>query len=210
MVEDVGVAIKQIEPDQRHIGLLYKIDGGSLTFCHLAFHHDLRVEAANATYGWLQSGLEDSERRLVASAVAAVVRENPTNEMAYSPNYQATNAPAFDNQTFQYIRGQIGDGLTCATLVLAVFESCGFELLLKSTWELRDDDEEFREKVIAALARQPQDASTVAHIQAIRASPLQVRYRPEEVAAGVGCSDAPLSFARAVEVGRSIIEAIQL
>jgi len=41
----VGIAIKEVDEDQRHVGFVYQMDEGSARLCHLAFHLQLEDEA---------------------------------------------------------------------------------------------------------------------------------------------------------------------
>lgn len=94
-----------------------------------------------------------------------------------------------------------GMGFTCATFVMEVFDTFGFPLLDKETWQNRPDDIQWQAKVIEILRKRK---VSQAHVDAASRYIGAFRFRPEEVAVGAADVDPPLSFADAVARGAEL------
>jgi hypothetical protein len=207
--KELAAAFKVIGPDRSHVGLLYQLPNEKVRFCHLADHHALENEEPNETYSWLQSALGDEARKSLAMTVDGIVRENGADQIPYSPHYEGKY---FDEETLSYIPGTPSKGLTCATFIMAIFQYLGLPLLRDEEWKHRSGDNEWVEWIAGYLEHKSQndtDQALLKSAQAIRSKPLVARFRPEEVAAGVSCTDAPLGFESAVQVGEFIVASHQ-
>lgn len=172
--------------------------------CDLAWHLRIRNKPPSEKSDfWIQSGLDENNLRIVAAAIERTVatRKPP---ISYSPLYDGIY---FTEGDLKYERDKPGDGLTCATFVMAIFETLGIRLLMTETWEPRQSDDEWREDIVSFLEEWGTDSGcdVTEHVAVIRQSPRCVRYRPEEVAAGVGVDDGPISFAVAERLGLEIV-----
>ena len=207
-VRSLGLVINLVE-QTFHVGVLYKLDGGPARIYHLAWHHRLLNETPTSKYHWIQSGLKPDTMRVIAAGINAFAKRASTKKIAYSPNY--TDTDYFHPGTLRYLRTGPGEGLTCATFVLALHKAFQVKLLDTSTWPVsRESDQSWREHVIKQLRERPEnDEHIEAHISAIETSSAALRYRPEEVAAGVGRSDQPVIFDNAVADGEAISKAIR-
>ena len=171
---------------------------------HLAFHLMLRFDTPSdvmrhGELAWVQCGLDEINRSVLAAAIArsAVDGQLP---VPYSPHYEGVY---LEKGTLRYERGAPGEGLTCATYMLEVFDALGFELVLRDTWPVREqEDREWVEWIISELEKNAH--CTPEHIQAIRDHPIGVRFRPEEVAGAVASERPPLDFKTAVEAGADL------
>jgi len=114
----------------------------------------------------------------------------------YSPFYEGIY---FDRTTLRYTKAVPGEGLTCATLIMAVFDALGLALFDVETWPGRDDDADWQRSIIHVVKSPP--AATSEHINAIRGRPRRARCRPEEVAGSVAESARPVPFERAQAAG---------
>src|SRR5439155_1594663 len=99
-----------------------------------------------------------------------------------------------------------GNGLTCATFVLAVFERGGVRLVLGETWpEDREQDKEFQREMVKKVQTQ----ATESHVNSMRKDVGQVRFRVMEVAGAAAANEYPADFATADRLGmqlRSMME----
>jgi hypothetical protein len=202
----VGAIILEIEPRQRHVGFLYKIENRPARIVHLEWHHRLRHEvpadfqqrlrdiAPAAICYWVQCGLAAETRRVLAPVIEQVGSEQQL-PVQYSPHYEGI----YFDPYLRYQRFAAGDGLTCATLIMAVLQPLGLSLLNEEEWTPRDEDATWHEQIIAKL-EQSGDA-TQEHIDAIRERPRGARFRPEEVAGSMTEHSLPVSFPRAEELG---------
>jgi len=184
-------------PQQRHVGLIYRIDDSGPQFCHLAWHFILKDEPLPEEYYWGPSGLDEINKPFMAAYIA-LLKQN-AKSIPYGISYTGIY---FDDQG-QYIVHPIGYGLTCATFILAVFERNGFNLLQTKYWPSRPEDSVWQEQILNDL--QDRGASSE-HVEAARKEIGAARYRPEEVAAGVISDEAPLSYPEAESIAKEIIE----
>lgn len=174
------LGIKPIGPagdNQRHCGIIYRRTPQDLRFLHLAFHFDLRDDAFDRTYWWAPSGLDPVNQRILAAFASLILMGDPAIPYGFD-----SDGIVFDRTTGELYPPPVGKGLTCATFVLAVFRTYGFEPLLDTSWEARPDDAQWQQKILSWM--EESNAATE-HLDAIRAAGEALRYRPEEV---VGCA----------------------
>jgi hypothetical protein len=69
----------------------------------------------------------------------------------------------FDTTTYNYIRTAAGEGLTCATFILAVMNSVGIKLLEDETWPVREEDKEWIEQIVGTLAESGVNREHISH-----------------------------------------------
>jgi hypothetical protein len=196
--EVLGVAIgtpNSADPQQRHVGMIYRIDDSGPRFCHLAWHLTLTDEPLPANYCWGASGLDPVNKAFMAAYVA-LLKQNASN-VPYGIDF---NGVYFDDQG-RYIVQPIGRGLTCATFILAVFARNGFELVKRDSWPERANDVQWQEQIIKVLT----PYAGPEHIEAIRTNVGAKRFRPEEVAAGVISENSPLDFSAAQALAQEIL-----
>jgi hypothetical protein len=91
------------------------------------------------------------------------------------------------------------------------FSRFGIELLDKETWEVRASDELWQKDILNFLERWGEEnghADISVHVEAKRARPVGVRFRPEEVAARGGSANLPIDFNQAQRLGAFIVGAL--
>jgi len=190
-VKNIAIAIKSMGRGN-HIGLIFRSEDGTHKLLHLAFHHDLKLDSVSSSYNWLLPALDDREQRALAAAAAEIAAFNVGGPVQYSPYYTGRY---FESDS-TYSRHKPGEGLTCATFVLEMFERLGFELLQLATYKPRPvEDEEFRSFVLEGLRG---NNAELAHIAAIEKDRLEIRIKPEEVAVSAASDDRPLTFDDAI------------
>lgn len=174
--------------DQRHIGIAYRTVKGDVKIVDLAWHCLLcnAEPEPGKEWHWGEAGLDEINRQIIAMRINQLADKNmskygPDSPVSYGIGYEGEY---FDKNTFEYIRNNASEGLTCATFVLAVFKTLALPFIDESSWEVRDDDKEWQEKIVGILM----DTQTrynipeehiLAQIDKIGAG---VRFRPEEVA----------------------------
>lgn len=170
-----------------HVGFLYRTEEGTLRLSDLAWHHCLRDSAEYEDYFWLTTDLEEIICEQVAEYVAYVAQVNSSGQIPYSIRYRGKHFDA----TGEYIGTVAGEGLTCATYILAVLDDAlSLPLIIYDTWPVgRPDDVAWAETILDMLANHEPRASED-HIAVQRELlPDVVRYRPEEVAAAFAIFD---------------------
>ena len=164
----------------------------------MAFHHDLRDEEFDGTYWWSGTGLTTEEEKFLA-AISSLVHEG---DPSIPYGFQVTGE-VFD-QSGNYTERPIGEGLTCATFVLAILRTYGFKPMDMNTWESRDEDAQWQQTILAALEENGAEQS---HIEEIRRGGPSLRCRPEEVvgAASQNESDWSLGFHQVLGLAKEIL-----
>jgi hypothetical protein len=195
-VADLGIAIRTIQGEQQlHIGVLYRFENSDAMLLNLRHHLDLRNEAPSEHYRWLQVDLDEINRRLLV-ALCRLIAERSKNV----PFGFTFNGRYFTNSG-DYIGRDLGHGLTCASFVMAVFETYSIQLLKLEEWPQQQPDDMIWQagQVRAIQFRHGQIiASAVAgHIGSSR-------FLPEEVTAGAIDAKRPLGLQQAQRLGRRI------
>ena len=197
--DSVWLAIKELGPNSRHCGIVYRGSDGHFYFVHLAFHFDLRNQLEDSTYKWSRVGL-DADNQTVLAAFAMVLGGNgPTIPYGFN-----SDGIIFDPSTGKLAPPPSGRGLTCATFVLKFLETYGFHLLDSSTWLERPDDPAWRDWIVENIANYSKDPR---HAESIIAAPLGLRIRPEEIigAASRPFQEWPVSFDAALILANQVL-----
>jgi hypothetical protein len=139
------------------------------------------------------------ERVVQVLALCDLVKDRyPDGRLAFAVRYQREE---FDRATGEYLSAA-GRGLTCATFVLALFQSIGIGLLALETWRVREEDIRWHLEIIV-----PQLESTSAdpaHVDEVRRQSPCARFRPQEVVAAMTTDLLPVTFDYAEPVGEAI------
>jgi hypothetical protein len=202
-IRGVAIAIREVDPNQRHIGLLYRDSVAKvILFLHLGWHFDLRHEPPRDNYFWVDPAITTRRLVQVAAICRLVWRANGRKSIPYG---FGPPSDTLDAATGRYLFGPAGFGLTCATFVFAVFHRAGLDLVRYSTWPLnRPGDVEWQRLVVDNLRNDPN--ATAEHIRAVENDVgTTARYRPEEVAGAATLSRIPAEFRTVERCGRQIL-----
>ena len=191
----------------RHTGIVFRLEANApALFLHLGFHHELHCEPLAASYAWLECpGFSADEQLQIAvwlETIWSVNREFVPYGITFS------GAGYFDRSTGRFVASATGNGLTCATFVMAVFSDFFFPIVEWTTWPSRGSDAEFHQYIVDILESRVKDGrATREHvdmqIDAIGHAP---RFRPEEVvAAGGGYLGNPLTFETSELLSRHLL-----
>jgi hypothetical protein len=197
-VHDLGIAIRTFgSTGQLHIGLLHKVENEPAWILNLRHFADLRNEQPSDSYRWVQVDLHEVNRRLLVALCRALARKLPPIPFGFPFNR------SYISQAGDYILGEFGDGLTCASFVMAVFAAYDIPLLKIEEWPPASFQDQLWQGGQAGhvqVARGPFIADAVArHIGA-------PRFRPEHVtAAAANSGKRPLGFVEAETLGKRIV-----
>jgi hypothetical protein len=198
LVRDLGIAIRTIPgpAQQIHIGLLHKVEDGRPYILNLRHFSDLRNDDPSDSYRWVQVDLDDVNRRLVVALCRLLAKKLPSIPFGFTFNRN------YFSQAGDYILGEFGDGLTCATFVMAVFATYNIPLLKIQEWATSREDQlwQYGQVGQVQVTRGPFVAEAIArHIGA-------PRYRPEHVTAAAAIStNRSLGFKEAEKLGKRIV-----
>jgi len=182
-VAHIGIAIHQ---HGEHIGLLYRVTVEKpAVMLHLAWHNRLCSDSPSADYVlWVDPSIPKERAKAVAAFCRRIWKKNGANGVPYG--FSQPNR--FFDHTGTVLKGPAKVGLTCATFVLAVFETAGLTLVQYETWPQPADEDVVRQGELAKRLDENQHVPRE-HIRAIRNEIGNIRYRPLEVA-GAATSDS--------------------
>lgn len=206
-VDGLGTAIRLFESSpQAHVGLVYKGANSEPRILHFAEHLDVRDDAPpSGNYRWAQIALNKPNRKVVAALCTALAKRvgDESFEVPYGFKYTGD----YFTPTAEYVGVGIGNGLTCATFILAIFRTFDIELLKVDEWEARElsqEDFDFQRKQLDYLKSKYPKVAAAAGIHF--GAP---RYRPEEVVAGSICGQPPIGLKEAVRIGMKVLGALK-
>ena len=203
-LEYLGVAIQHVQDNQLHVGVLYRDYDNKVMFCHLPWHDKLVNEIPQDGYYWevcIWVGNLDEENIITLTALINNIARG-TRKIPYGFLYRDT---AFDpSGRFLGFHAK-GMGLTCATFVVAAFESAGFQILKAKTWKHRRSDVNWQQKLLRLMRSSGVDAE---HIREVQKTIGSLRFRPEEVAAAATAPAPPIDYSQARKEGRAIFNLV--
>ncbi len=190
-IDFVAVGIACVGQSRNHVGLLHKQNvSPEVQFLHLAWHQDLRNHTPDMKYRWAAPNIPSPRLRQVAARCRQIFRANPEG----IPYAFSSASDCFDVESNKFLLGPTRHGLTCATFVVAVFNSAGIEILSTKSWPTDlAEDRVWQSHVIAELENSSPPASPE-HIRAVRSEVGGIRIRPEHVAAAVTVSPQPAEY----------------
>lgn len=204
-IRHVAVAIAVIQPGQQHLGLLHA-EGvlNEVRLAHLAWHNQLRNGLPKDAYLWIDPPIPTRRARQVAARCRQILRGNARG----IPYAFSTPNDCFDLETGAFLFGPSRVGLTCASFVLAVFESAGVCLIDHTRWpQGRPGDREWQEAIIQQLV---EDGAEEEHIAFIKREIGAVRYRPEDVAGCAAAEKLPCPFEIAERRSAEVLKRLEL
>ena len=173
-VNDLGIALRTFHGEaQIHVGLLYKTDDSSTQLLHLRWHFDVKNEVPSGEYRWMQVDLDEINRRNLVGLCRLIASR--ADKIPYGLNYNGLYFSAGG----EFLGRAPGEGLTCATFVMAVFATYRIPLLKLTEWGSRSEDVGWQFGQVQRMQRGfPLVATAMGSFVG------QPRFRPPEVAAG--------------------------
>lgn len=192
----MGIRVTERARGQLHTGILYKAEDESIRVLHFCWNNDGRDQPAAPIYHWVALGVRLSVKKSLAAFCRLVAACDALADVAWCFRYNP--ALVFERGTGRLL-GPGGEGLTCATFVLAMFKSIGVSLVDLDSWEPRPCDVWWQEHILPR--------TTTAHAELLRAQLGSIRYRPEEVAAAarLKMQELPAQFASVLPGARDVL-----
>jgi hypothetical protein len=188
-----GLAIQVSDPVSRqlHVAALYRFDN-CLKIGDLQNHLQTRRDVArpSSRVFWIAPDLNEEDQRILAATIDAWLDENE-NKIPYSVAHPG--GVVFRDKV--WIGNEPGQGLTCATFIVELFNELGIPFINVETWQQRNGDIEWAEWILSLLS----ENMTSEHIEAQKKKIGQnVRIRPSDIAAAGHLVNremvAPLNF----------------
>lgn len=174
----IRIIITHIDSGQLHCGISYKIDE-EVNFLHLEWHFSLSNNIDGiSNYFSICSAIHPIRQKIIAIKCKKIwAKNNDPQTIPYSVYYETGT---FTDEGILSL-DEKEHGLTCATFVLAVFKSCGFNLIETSKWINRDDDQAWHDKIVYYLEKKTKNVNPQ-HLDNVRKEKGCSRFRPEDVA----------------------------
>ena len=204
----ISIIIGQTGPDQLHVGIAYK-DDKSFNAIHLAWHNTLEyeenIDGFLKNFFWIKSKFHPSRVPSISAVCRQVIRLKEKQNIPYGLYFK--DGKFTPEGILNLGRNEIG--LTCATFVLAIFNSCGYKLIDTDSWPPRQEDEKWHEKIIQALINSKNRYNiSETHIENVKKEKSYcARYRPEEVAISSSFVSPPAPYNEIWEKG-SVLKGI--
>lgn len=161
---------------QLHTSVLYRFDGrlmiGDL-LCHLSTRRE-EARPSNRLL-WIAPDLTQHEQEILAAKVDAWLEENG-NMIPYSVAHPG--GVIFRDDI--WVGHEPGQGLTCATFVVALFDELGIPFIDIETWESREGDAEWANNILAAMSPYMKKEHIDAQLERLGET---ARVRPNDVTA---------------------------
>lgn len=204
-VEWLGLVFSEDARMQRHVGFLYRVDeDADPKICELRFHNDLYNGPTRGGLYWVNVNLDQVSKISIASWLEASLADQTNMPYGFS-----WDGEIFNSQTGEIIPPPLGNGLTCATFVLAVFDCLSLPLVKVDSWQIREDDIQWQQSFLEIMEEK---GVPEAHINELRDNVPATRIRPEEVvgAALLESECWPVTFEEAKEQAILILQDIQV
>lgn len=185
-----------------HSGLLYKRNG-EVRVLHLAGNKDLQNEWLGARL-WAAPQVEP-ERLFALGAMCQRIWLRFLKDPAMLPYAFMFSQSKFTDKGV--VRGPGSQGMTCATFVLAMFNSIGLQLIDEDSWPIRKSEDLALLEILRPIMALPDGtpSGTFSRISnEVNAEPGVRRIRPEEVL-GACAYEPPVQFAQCEIQSRRVI-----
>lgn len=169
------------------------------------WHFRLECTRPDPSYFWIPPHIDDRVLTSLAGWVEVIHERNQSGAVPFSINYTGR----YFSESGDLIRGELGEGLTCATFVLAVFSDFSLPLVDVTTWRGRLSDKSWHKKILKDMKKYGADPMHVKRQEPLIG--LAARYRPEEVAAAFGIfTGLPNSFRDVEPYAQQILGKIEI
>jgi hypothetical protein len=186
-----------------HTGILHRVKG-QLHILDLLWHQKLRAAPVPQNqHHFVSPELEDEEINDIRAMCRLIHRRHEASPLLIPYAFRLGQDVYFDQTSGELILKD-GLGLTCSTLVLAIFRSVRVAFIDQRNWVMRCDDIVRYRHYIAMMEQGIPGFAPAAdadHIQKLKASLPCDRVRPEEVAAAFLYDRSPLPDFTVVEPG---------
>ena len=192
-----GLAIRRVGDHGTHCAILFQGRDGTPWILHLAWNHKLMAGPVDEHYGWVEASLTPSNKKLLALLADRIWNSRPKIP------YGLTNSGvSFDPMTGELGPVPLGQGLTCATFILALLKTEGLRLLDEETWPEGANDD-WQRWVVEALIN---DGADDEQVEAVKATIGSRRQRPAEVvgSATLSAQKWPVVFEEAQTVAAEV------
>ena len=199
----IGIVLSHDE-EQFHCGISYDLNKGFKAL-HLEWHHRLAfTEEPKEFTHWIKPNIHKTRQLMVSTKCRRIRKYLDKIPIPYALLYDQTTF----NQDGMLTLGEKEHGLTCATFVLAVFNSCGIKLIDTENWPSRKEDTIWHELIIKVL--NSSRSISQKHKENVANEKGCARFRPEEVGMSSTFAIQPGATEEIIEKGKMLHEYMML
>lgn len=199
--DQLGGAAVVVFTQGRHVGLLFREADQSVRVLHLCGHLDLRCDLPQAVVGEALLYVVPALDPVVVEAVSAFTRLVRSRHVAGGLPYGYSPPDQFFDARAGFLQPG-GEGLTCASFILAVFHRSGVQLIEYQSWPARPEDAAQQQWFVNYFRRTGR--MTDAEATALATTIGRTRYRPLEVAGAAAAGSHPANFAVCEGLGKEL------
>ena len=209
-IDEIAIALGRTGAQRQylHSGIFYRNRGKEIAFLELIIDGTIRSgtpDQCRATrFIWSLAPVDDQFRREQLATLCELIAVNGQRVPYGFKHVDATFSLA--NGSLVIAGNPIG--LTCATLVLAVFASHRIELIDTSTWQLRDADTKWQQQMIEEMRNNPHWGVPAGEIDLNESDVPCLRYSPDDIMGAALAGQIPASFETATRLGGAAIQAL--
>jgi hypothetical protein len=205
-IQNAAIAIMAHDARQRHVGLLFK-DGldEDVFLLHLKWNNQLAMSCPSEEYIWAEPPSIPQKRLRQLAAMCRLIWSANGSDIPFAFDYPNG---CFDRETGKLLLDTNGSqiGLTCATFVLAVFQSVGLTIVDCDSWPRnRPEDANWHQWIILNLK---QTNASQAELDKVKkqAESGCARFRPEEVCGSVLKFPPTVPHPQVIELSEAIAQ----
>lgn len=204
--EEFAVCIGKPDAPNYHMGIFYGTPSRAFLF-DFAWYDILRFKEFDELYYCVKPDLGVSRLRGLRELCMQVREAQKTGIFPYG---FSLIEQALDAETGACLCDNIGEGLTCATFICAIFARASVPLINLGTYQVEEDWQVFRDRIVKAMEDSKESCKIPeAHIERLRASTDVKRVRPEDVMLAVRTKSMPLAYEDAVALREIMKEEIE-
>jgi hypothetical protein len=172
----IAIMVSNRASQQLHVAALYR-SNGNIMIGDVQTHLQARrtIARPNERWKWIALDLSQEDQKILAATVDSWLELNP-DKIPYSVAHPG--GVIFKDNV--WVGNTPGQGLTCATFVVELFNELGIPFIAKDTWLTRPDDDIWAKNILGLLAANMPAAHVKAQYDSIGKV---VRVRPSDVAA---------------------------
>ena len=144
----LAIQVSDRATQQLHAATLYRFDG-RLKIGDIQNHLTSRCADARASASlfWIAPDLSQEDQQILAATVDAWLEDN-AGKIPYSVAHPG--GVIFKDNV--WVGNEPGQGLTCATFIVALFDELGIPFIEIGTWQARSDDTAWAHRILAMLS----------------------------------------------------------
>lgn len=194
------------DKQQKHVGMAYRSINSEIMLLHLGWHNKLCHHKWDKRYYWIELGGLSLELQETFADWVLSVSNNSNSSITYSIIFRPGR---YFDAGGNYIEGEDGSGLTCATFLMALFGDFGLSLVDVSQWPIsRKGDLAWLRKILHLLKIHEVMTNKMPKwvwVEQFKQRHKLRRFRPEEVFVSAAFfSGKPLDYDTLEPAGRLI------